>query len=481
LRDHKDATNDLKKAVEFQDTSLALLDARKKKIFEEYNKTLGDINTLDDKRKDARRELFTMLDSFEKAVMDTFRVRTDTFFNCLSQLSFTNVHEPVSALAMGVSQVGVMVDEANKNVLTDAGDTINKKWLVDQVEAVKEDADLRSEFQKRADGFISDEGSFRLLVRLDKFRDLCKEFYTELKDARTVRKKLDNYIELIVERSRYIDYCNSLVRLLLDLSGEYAKLKLQSIKVQGEIAAQAKPGLPAMTTFVSGLYEGVKAQCLSDLYHAHRAYAFWALKPYSGFFDLIGRSPGAINHAQLSSAYSALKGNVLEALGKNYRTPNRFPAKEEDERSMGRVVALTKKDHPGFFDELAALEEAEFELEPATKKSAQPDHTFAPTKAAWCDSRPDKAWALPNPFHGMADVRLTKVRVWMIGEESKLDHNVTLVHLGEEQFRDPDDKPYPERFEPAGEKNQDKRKPQFHTARAGADPIQLQCRRPQLR
>ena len=51
-----------------------------------------------------------------------------------------------------------------------------------------------------------------------------------------------------------------------------------------------------------------------------------------------------------------------KALGKNYRTPNHFPAREEDEWSIGRVVVLTKKTHRDFFSQLGDFEEADFEL-----------------------------------------------------------------------------------------------------------------------
>ena len=58
-------------------------------------------------------------------------------------------------------------------------------------------------------------------------------------------------------------------------------------------------------------------------------------------------------------------------------------------------------------------------------------------------------------------MRLTKVRASFFGKKNTLDHKVTLTHLGEEQFRRPDDKPYPRRLETPEEENQDKRKPQY--------------------
>lgn len=480
LRDQKDAMSDMQAAVNQTDKALALLNVRKNKILEEKNDTSDEITRLDAEQKAARQDLKNELDGLTRQVKEAFGLSTDTFFNCLFQLSFINVHEPANALDMGTrlglaggmglaqagtmaaSQLGLMLKEAHDNVLTKSGESINKDWMLEQIEVVKEDANLQAEFTKRENGMFSQEGSARLLVDLVKFRDLCKQFYGKLDDARTVREKLDSYIDAITKRNRHIDYYNLLIGALLDLSAEVDKLKLQRTTVQGAIASKTQPGLPSMATFVSGLYERAKAVCLSDFYLAYRAYAFWALEPYSGFYDKIGRNPGAVNYDQLNIVKSDLKNEVLEALGKNYRTPNHFPASEESEWSIGRVVVLTRKTHSDFFEDLSSFAEAEFELEPATKKSVAPKSNFAPTAAAWCGSeRPDFAPTLPNPFAGMADVRLTKVRVWLVGKKNNLDHKVTLTHLGREQFRKPDDKPYPKRFEPAEERDQDKRKPQY--------------------
>jgi hypothetical protein len=480
LRDQKDATNDLQSAVNQTDKALALLSVRKNKILEEMNDTSEAINRLDGDQKSARNALQSELIGFEGQIKGAFGLSLDTFFNCLFQLAFINVHEPANALDMGTrlgmagtlgvgqagmmaaSQLGVMIKEAKENVLTKSGERINKEWMLEQVEVVKEDEDLKAELTKRQDGMFAKEGSERLLVKLDKFRDLCRQFYGSLDSARRVRGMLDSFIETITKRNQHIDYYNLLIVALLDLSAEVDKLNLQRTAVQGAIAKRTQPGLPSIATFVSGLYERAKTVCLSDYYHAYRAYTFWALEPYSGFYEKVGGNPGAINYDHLNVAKSELKNDVLKALGKNYRTPNHFPAREEDESSFGRVVVLTKQTHRTFFSDLRMFREAEFELEPATKSSVAPKLIFAPTKAAWCGSdRPDFGPKMLNPFAGMADVRLTKVRAWLVSEYNELYHKVIITHLGEEQFRGPDDKPYPRRREPAEERDQDKRKPQY--------------------
>lgn len=477
LRDQKDATNDLQAAVNQTNKALALLNVRRDKILESLSETSAEISNLDSEQKAAKKGLKQELDNMKFEVKKAFGLTPETFLNCLFQLSFINVHEPANALDMGTrlglaggmglvqagamatSQLGLMIKEAKENVLNSSGERINQKLLLDQIETIADDADLQAEFTKRESGILGKEGSARLLVDLAKFRDLCKQFYG-LGNARTVREKLDGYIDTITKRNRYIDYYNLLVGGLLDLSAEINRLKLQRTAVQGAIATKIKPGLPAMATFVSGLHERAKAVCVSDLYHAYRAYAFWALEPYSGFYDKIGRNPDGLNYVQLNIAKNELSNDIVNALGNNYRTPNHFPASEENESSFGRIVVLTKKSHPDFFADLWDSGEAEFELEPANQRSMVPKSSFAPTDVAWSFERPEFDVTQRNPFAGMADVRLTKVRIWLVGKESSLDHKVVLTHLGREQFRAPNDKCYPERVD-TRQIDQDKRQPEY--------------------
>jgi hypothetical protein len=128
--------------------------------------------------------------------------------------------------------------------------------MLEQIEVVKEDADLQAEFTKRENGMFSKEGSARLLVELDKFRDLCKQFYGSLDDARKVRGMLDSYIETITQRNRHIDYYNLLVAALLDLAAEVDKLNLQRRSVQGAIASKTQPGV--VSGHEAGAIKGVQ-------------------------------------------------------------------------------------------------------------------------------------------------------------------------------------------------------------------------------
>jgi hypothetical protein len=136
-----------------------------------------------------------------------------------------------------------------------------------------------------------------------------------------------------------------------------------------------------------------------------------------------------------------------------------FPKHEE---TRGVVVILTPSSHEQFFRDLRNQLWAEFELEPAKKKSTQPFPTYSPTIAAWCGERPIYAPDAPNPFHGKSNVRLSKVRTWMVGMKTNaIAHQVLTTHSGEEQFRRSDDVPYPARTVPAGESDLNKRNPEY--------------------
>jgi hypothetical protein len=436
------------------------------------------IGKLDKELRDKMRpDLEVKLKALVESVKSAFGLSWETFFNCLSQLSFINVHQPpktatmlekvggpASAVAMGVSQVGAMITEGVKSVLTDSGEPVNKDLVLTQIEVIGEEVNLKSEFTRLASGMLSKEGSSRLLVGLRQFQDLVKKFYKTKPAARDLRDKLDAYIEKMSERNRHIDYYNALVQELAEVKGEMKRLELQKTSLEGKTATAKSPELDAMTAFVSRLYESVKELCIHNIYHARRAYAFSGLQPYTCFLDVIGRSPGAITALQLEQAEPKLTSKLLVALVEAGGHPKAVPAGEDGESSLGVVVVLTEEAHKTFFEDLRSSGRAEFELEPATLASITPPATFAPTTAAWSGTeRPEVARSLPNPFHGRCDVRLTKVRTWMIGMKVKPgeNHTVKLVHLGQEQFCKPDDMLYPERTEPAHESDLRRRNSEY--------------------
>src|SRR5262249_10111570 len=142
------------------------------------------------------------------------------------------------------------------------------------------------------------------------------------------------------------------------------------------------------------------------------------------------------------------------------RTPSRFP---KDDKNVGFPIVLTRADHSFIFNDLKLLGSARFRIAPATRKSRMPEPSYwTGLKAVTpCDQLgdPDR----PDPFHGKSDVRLTKIRVWLIGfKTSSPLHKVTLEHLGSELFCTPTNDIYPSDDEGAGASDPSKRPRIYH-------------------
>ena len=235
---------------------------------------------------------------------------------------------------------------------------------------------LRSELKRLENGFLSDDQSKRLIVQLAKFKELCSDFKNVAKDV-PLLKDLDRYIDAVTTRNACIDRYNRLLRARIDLAAELVRLSEQKGAVSGRLALNARPGLPAMAAFVSGLYERAKAEVIADLYLAYRAYALWALAPNDGFAAILGRSPQGIDARQLRSAWQEIKKSLRKSVDQDDSRPKQFP---EDDASFGRVVVLRRDVHRRIFDDLL-YESADLEILPATQASSAPASDFEPTRA----------------------------------------------------------------------------------------------------
>ncbi|MFO1068571.1 MAG: hypothetical protein U1E14_08615 [Geminicoccaceae bacterium] len=283
-----------------------------------------------------RAKLKAALAGLEAKIDAAFGLSVETLFNCLSQLSFVNASEPIHAIetiskvggaasagAMAVSQLGAMINEAANSVLDDFGEPVRKELLLRQVKVIEGDLDLRTQLKELAGGYISADASNRLLVQLEKFRELCDRFRKSLGGA-AVTRDLDRYIATMTRRNEQIDRYNALLRERVELLAEQRRLAVQQRAVGTQQSQRTDPGLPAMSAYVSGLYERAKADVLQTLYNAYRAHAFWALQPTGGFRNLLGDNPRAIGSLQLQGARSALRSQIRQGFEANPNPRSRF-------------------------------------------------------------------------------------------------------------------------------------------------------------
>jgi hypothetical protein len=210
-----------------------------------------------------------------------------------------------------------MINEAANKVLTDSGEPINKDLLLTQVKVIEADLDLHSEFVNLHKKYITDktyatDESNRLIVQLEKFKGLCGEFKKSLND-KSLLLALDSYIDTITTRNAYIDHYNALFHQFTELVGESSRIQHQAHTVGALVTTAQEPGLPLMAAYVSGLYERAKAEAVWNLYHACRAYEFWALAS-ADFSGRVGRNPQGLDSIQLQAALYDIRNSLVRTL-----------------------------------------------------------------------------------------------------------------------------------------------------------------------
>jgi hypothetical protein len=396
------------------------------------------IKQADNERKAAREPLEKALVNFSAKVQESFGPSAETLFNALSQLSFTSPQNPAGAALMGVSQIGTVLNEGMKNILDDTGRPIEKGYVLGEVKRLSS-PDITLDLRHYADGRFAEEPIYSALVEYDKIKQLIQRFASNTGGAQTAIDQINKVIDLVLERNRHVDFYNSLLLKVVELNTLERRLKLRQ-QISRDSLSRVNPSLDQVTDFVSALYETSKQDCLKALYLLYRAQSFWSLQPLNGFHNLVGASPIGLVHGQLNAAAGRLTSTLTDNLERIRRTPNRFPKKDD---AVGVPVVLTREKHPFIFNDLIMLGSAEFRIAPATRRSPNPG-MWEPTAAvSSCDVWLDPNG--PNPFHGRADVRLTKIRVWLVGfKTSSPLHIVRIDHLGSELFCAPGNVLYPQ-------------------------------------
>jgi hypothetical protein len=464
----------LKKAQEAADELGAAqhhIEANKGYMVDKKRATVIDLAALKtqiDEAEEARKaykenKLDPALKNFAVKVNQAFGLGPKPFVDCLSQLAFIG-EKPFNIAAMVTSQVaqlGTEMAEAKQKILNDLGEQVDKNYVLGQIARVQSGSgkELRAEFQKMGDGTISDSASYKSVVQLNALRELCDEF-RQTEGAFDAAAAIDHYIELIERRNGIIDFYNEGCRRLVDLDGEVRRCELQINQFDAK-RAKEQARLPVMTSLVAGYYERAKTECIREIYMANRAYSFWALEPYEGFYGRLG-DPAALAHAGLKDIAEETKRKLLTRLDTVRETKNWFPKLDSDDDALGVLVVMTKESHPEVLRALQINFRTEFELLPSDRYARAPHNDGEPSVeaairyslAGGLASMPMAALHNPgepprgfcNPFYGKADVRLIRIRPWLVGMRTKTNrvHDVTITHLGLERFRTTLDAPFPQ-------------------------------------
>ena len=441
-------------------------------------------------RKSSREALEPLLRDVAKQVREVFTVDPAVFLNALSQLAFMEVHSAPKAAAMMIGQGGSVIADATSSILSDSGEKFDKRYLLHEIKSFDADR-MGAELTANAQGFKDDGTSYRDLTDLARFRQRIADFVDnpQLHAALELKAALTAQIDAIDRRNRLVDEYNDGVRRILDLRAAAKTMRDEKRKLNSEGSALADPSEPTVAAYVTGLLDRAKWEALRQLHLFHRAYVLWALDPDASLAARVGvaRKAGdadalassfatvSITAATITAAKGAIEKAISHALEHTRQTPTAFPSSPKpftgpDGRQWlapGVLVVLDPWRHPQIFNDFEDYDEATFELLPATRKALGPGrvdvpvgsveppveplrlaiglplmHVIAPVEAAVMEALAPVEAALmhsapsreANPFIDKANVRLTKVRVFLDEEGAKGLRRIHLVHTGEERF-----------------------------------------------
>lgn len=386
------------------------------KIDDQLASILVDVEALEQEIPAARDALTAASDKLGDAVMQAVGLTLEDLLDTLEQLSFTSDEGP-QAFAMMGAQGGKLYNKAVNYVTDDSGESYRKDYITHTLKLFGRDVSTLAEGWHEAENerlTLDDANAYRLVMEQQSFDKLCDMFFQSLPEAAAAKDAMDSLVELVQHRNQRIADYNGGIGAREDLGARIADAKKHAKTLQQELASNASPDLPARTAFVSGLYEQTKAHCIRELYLASRAHEFWALEPCPLFSDVLGnRHPADIDHDALSAAADSLRKRLEQAVEKLKSPPEQFT---ELAVKLSDVSPLS--------------------VERLRKTGVCTFRLHAPTKATS---------ATENPFAGLADVRVTTVRAWLVGarmKESK-DGNaddlvrVKLTHLGNEDVAPP--------------------------------------------
>jgi hypothetical protein len=382
-----------------------------KQLYDQASSVLTVIESYEQPLKTQHDALVQLISEFESDLKNHFDFNFSDFFSSLSTVAFAP--ESRWMWATQVAQIGYKFDT---NIVQDDGTSVKKKYLLRQVQTVDGSIDSILEGYALADdGTLGedDQGAAMLLADQQTLYKTLDQVYSKFPDdIDAIKQAFQTYVNTVLERNQQILNYNAIVLTIAKKVQLASDTQNRIDTVSAKLSAQYQPDLPLMTTFVSRLYYQARSQILETLYLATKAYQFWALSDENLIAQTLGGDTATINAEALEGSQVTIigqYGNAVEGFGRDADTYPSVPSE------TGILLPLSK-------EQVQLL---------------QNSHTLlvsipAATKETSINT---------NPFAGLANVRLTKVRLWLPGAvvndlQGNPDPNglirVGLTHTGKE-------------------------------------------------
>jgi hypothetical protein len=281
---------------------------------------------------------------------------------------------------------------------------------VTKLESLGDDLkDLASAYSQNKDLIINlkDPNAYKLLVDQQQLNAILKPYLDKFDTAQEAKKSMDEYVKRVQTRNEAILRFNTQIADLAGVKARRAEASAQKSQADTLIASNADPMGAELASFAGNAFRASKELCVEQLYLTGKAAVFYSLDRSFNVFDII-RNLGAGTDLDWSAFQTGADQVVKHLQTAEERFGQDTIAFPQDTSQPGAAIVVRNADGSSL-----------------TKLSEGIAFTIAP---AFRTTTKDQ-----SPFYGMADVRITRVRVWVEGARtSDNELTVLLTQLGQE-------------------------------------------------
>ncbi|KAL7948200.1 hypothetical protein V8C42DRAFT_342259 [Trichoderma barbatum] len=379
----------------------------------------------------AKAEVLRFVKVIEGKIKAKFKLPFQDIVEAMGQVML--VHGNMAMMGL---QAANLIDKANSTITNDAGTKVNKEYLISQVRDIEGTIESLDEAHKafKGDGSIDvlDPGAEKLKISQSNLNKLLNSYQQALSDGilAEVKKAFKSYVALAIERNNAVLNYNAAVSLLAKYQSEndthdatiqnLGHLELSTLDLNS----------PLMEITMRKIYTDMLLSTQQWLYKAQRAYNFTTLNMDNVVGGFLGKSSlSQHNHELLKDAQEALD-NAFQ-LGRDAAGKARQPFPTIRVKLDEDYVQAIKNSHTN--GKLLTVRLAPPKPGQGHEPPADDEDGILPVLETQVEAK---------EFAGMADIRLTKVRIFFTGAKTaaivenangkKHTLHVTLTHMGDE-------------------------------------------------
>ncbi|KAF3941099.1 hypothetical protein ABW19_dt0207191 [Dactylella cylindrospora] len=407
LWDQKSKESILTDAILYAKAAIDKAQAHRQQVTTQIKALNDSIESLNDQIPGKKNVLLETLKRPEANIRDHgFDISFKNFLDDAISFAF----EP--GLLMGAVVGGKVWIDSTQYVTNQAGDLVNKDWLISQIQDMNGTVQSLEDGLKMVGGMIDAgvAGGAKLVATeadclklLKTYRDLIGGSLIEL-----IQAQFDDYTRTVLKRNKQVlKYNSNVIMWLQDMQTELEQQDAIN-KAEDQLLSQIDRDLPDVEQFIERAYFDTVDKIFKTLYMTERALEFWNLQDPLTNFDKIreggilggNNTDGTYNDYSLYSSFKSLRYDIETAYSDSMNDARSPSSKFGDwGEKAGANTAIRYQ-----------LTEDEWQPLQGSDDGPWADGTVVDFHLRF-DEGSDT-----NPFYGRFDVRLTKVQLYLEGD-----------------------------------------------------------------